>query len=57
MRPQSEKVADFLFSELEPREVAQLETVLERLIGTLEAQDPEGRSMFLEQTKPDTSPA
>jgi DNA-binding MarR family transcriptional regulator len=57
MRPQSEKVADFLFSDLEPQEVAQLETVLERLIGTLEARDPTGRSMFLEQTKPDTGAA
>jgi DNA-binding MarR family transcriptional regulator len=57
MRPQSEKVADFLFSDLEPQEVAQLETVLERLIGTLETRDATGRSMFLEQTRPDTGAA
>ena len=53
MRPQSEKVADYLFSELEPREIAQLETILVRLIDTLEARDEAGRSLFLERTKPE----
>jgi DNA-binding MarR family transcriptional regulator len=53
MRPQSEKVADYLFSELEPGEVAQLEAILTHLIDTLEARDERGRSLFLERTKPD----
>ena len=53
MRPQSEKVAEYLFSELESAEVAQLETILARLIATLEAKDAAGRSLFLEKTKPE----
>lgn len=53
MRPQSEKVADFLFSDLAPGEVAQLGTILTQLISTLEERDEEGRSLFLERTKPE----
>ena len=53
MRPQSEKVAEYLFSELRAAEVEQLETILSRLIATLEAKDAQGRSLFLERTKPD----
>lgn len=56
MRPQSEKVADYLFSDLSSVEVAQLATILTRLIDTLEAQDPQGRSLFIERTKPDDGP-
>jgi MarR family transcriptional regulator, lower aerobic nicotinate degradation pathway regulator len=56
MRPQSEKVAAYLFSELEPGEVEQLGTILTRLIATLEAKDDEGRSLFLEWTKPESGP-
>ena len=52
MRPQSEKVADYLFSELAPGEVEQLGTILTRLIDTLEATDAQGRSLFIEKTKP-----
>ena len=37
MRPQSEKVADYLFSELSEGEVAELGKILSRLIDTLEA--------------------
>jgi DNA-binding MarR family transcriptional regulator len=53
MRPQSEKVAEYLFSELKPDEIGQLETILTRLIDTLEAKDERGRSLFLEKTRPD----
>jgi DNA-binding MarR family transcriptional regulator len=53
MRPQSEKVADYLFSELSEEETAQLGTILTRLIATLEAKDGQGRSLFLEKTKPE----
>jgi MarR family transcriptional regulator, lower aerobic nicotinate degradation pathway regulator len=52
MRPQSEKVADYLFSELSEDETAQLGTILTRLIATLEAKDGQGRSLFLEKTSP-----
>ena len=53
MRPQSEKVADYLLSDLNDGEVAQLETILTRLIATLEAKDKQGRSLFIERTKPE----
>jgi DNA-binding MarR family transcriptional regulator len=53
MRPQSEKVADYLFSDLSDDETAQLGTVLTRLIDTLEARDEAGRSLFIERTKPE----
>ena len=53
MRPQSERVADYLFSELSEAEVAQLDRIVDRLIGTLEARDERGRSRFLEQTRPE----
>ncbi len=53
MRPQSEKVADYLFSDLSEAEIAQLGTILTRLISTLEARDDAGRSLFLERTKPE----
>ena len=53
MRPQSEKVADYLFSELDQTEVEQLGAILTHLIDTLEAKDAEGQSLFLERTKPE----
>ena len=52
MRPQSEKVADYLLSDLSDKEIGQLETILTRLIDTLEAKDAAGRSLFIERTKP-----
>ena len=52
MRPQSEKVADYLLSDLTSDEVEQLGTILTRLIDTLEATDASGRSLFLERTRP-----
>ena len=56
MRPQTEKVADYLFSELTEGETGQLDTFVSRLIATLEARDEHGRSLFLERTKPDNEP-
>lgn len=53
MRPQSEKVADYLFSDLAEGEIAQLETILNRLIATLEARDEHDESLFMERTKPE----
>lgn len=54
MRTQTERVVDYLFSELSEEEVGQLEGIVSRLIDTLEARDEEGRSLFLERTRPDT---
>lgn len=53
MRPQSQKVADYLFSGMEQAEMEQLEAALTRLIDTLEARDAQGRSLFLERTRPE----
>jgi MarR family transcriptional regulator, lower aerobic nicotinate degradation pathway regulator len=53
MRPQSAKVADYLFSDLSEAETAQLGTILTHLIATLEAKDAQGGSLFLEKTKPE----
>jgi DNA-binding MarR family transcriptional regulator len=55
MRPQTESVADYLFSELSDDEIDQLGTIVSRLIATLEARDDGGQSLFLERTKPDAS--
>ncbi|MEO6387444.1 MAG: MarR family winged helix-turn-helix transcriptional regulator [Croceibacterium sp.] len=52
MRPQSEKVADYLFSNLSAAETKQLGTILAHLIDTLEARDDQGRSLFIEKTRP-----
>src|SRR5688500_11032119 len=53
MRPQSEKVADYLLSDLSEAEITQLGNILTHLIATLEATDDAGRSLFLERTKPE----
>lgn len=54
MRPQTDRVAEYLFSELSEVEIGQLACFVSRLTATLEARDEEGRSQFLERTKPDT---
>jgi len=53
MHPQSIKVADYLFSELDCADVAALDRIVEKLIATLEARDKDGNSRFLDETKPD----
>lgn len=53
MRPQSDKVAAFLFSEMGDGECAALQAMFTRMIARLEATDDEGRSLFLETTKPE----
>jgi DNA-binding MarR family transcriptional regulator len=53
MRPQSEKVADYLLSDLSEGEIAQFGEILTHLIDTLEATDAEGNSLFLDRTRPD----
>jgi DNA-binding MarR family transcriptional regulator len=53
MHPQSEAVAEYLFYELSGDEFRTLERIVERLIGTLDAIDEQGRSRFLETTRPE----
>jgi len=52
MRPQTDKVADYLVSALDPDEIGVLNALLGKLVATLEARDEQGRSRFMEQTKP-----
>jgi DNA-binding MarR family transcriptional regulator len=53
MRPQTQKVADYLFSDLSESEASDLQRLVDRLIGTLEAKDAAGQSLFIERTRPD----
>lgn len=53
MRPSTDLVADYLLSRLKPHEKATLDHILQTLIETLEAKDEQGRSLFMEQTRPD----
>ena len=53
MRPQSDKVADYLFDGLAPAELDGMADIVSRLIERLEATDGSGRSTFLEATRPD----
>lgn len=52
MLPQSVQVAEYLLSELSDADVAAFDRIMNTLIGTLEATDAEGRSRFLEATRP-----
>ena len=53
MRPQTEAVADYLLSDLPDSDLAKLDELVGKLIARLEATDEEGRSLFLERTKPE----
>lgn len=53
MLPQSQKVADYLLSQLSGEDVARLEQLVDTLIATLEAEDEQGNSLFLERTRPE----
>lgn len=53
MLPTTEKVADYLFQSLGPREVDAFGQTVSTLIESLEAEDEQGRSKFLEATRPD----
>ncbi len=52
MRPATDQVADYLLSGLRQHEIITLEHILETLIDTLEAEDEQGRSLFMERTRP-----
>ena len=53
MRPHTEAVADYLLRGMSGAELARLDAIVGQLIGRLEATDAEGRSRFLEETRPD----
>lgn len=53
MRPATDLVADYLLSRLKEHEKATLSHILYTLIATLEAKDENGRSLFMEHTRPD----
>ncbi|MFB0612730.1 MarR family winged helix-turn-helix transcriptional regulator [Aurantiacibacter poecillastricola] len=55
MRPQTETVAHYLFSQLDRDELAGFASTVERLIERLDATDAKGNSVFLESTKPENS--
>ena len=57
MRPQSEKVAAYLFAELDGEDLAVLDDLVGRLVVKLEAKDASGRSAFIEATKPEDDEA
>jgi DNA-binding MarR family transcriptional regulator len=52
MQPQTEAVADYLVTGLSAADVAKLDELIGKLIARLEARDEEGRSLFIESTKP-----
>jgi DNA-binding MarR family transcriptional regulator len=52
MRPQTDLVADYLVAGLKPGEIAKFNAMLGKLIGTLEARDEKGNSLFMERTTP-----
>ena len=53
MRPQTEKVAHYLFGKLEEGQLAGFESIVEKLLERLDAEDEDGSSRFLNRTKPD----
>jgi DNA-binding MarR family transcriptional regulator len=52
MRPQTHAVADYLLAHLPKADLDKLDELVGNLIARLEATDEEGRSLFLERTKP-----
>jgi DNA-binding MarR family transcriptional regulator len=52
MLPVTDVVADYLLSLLDPDQVEQFDRMITTLIQGLEARDEEGRSVFLERTRP-----
>ncbi len=52
MLPQTDMVANFLLSPLTPQEVEEFDRLIITLTRGLEARDEEGRSVFLERTRP-----
>ena len=57
MLPQTDTVANYLLSSLTPEEVQEFDRLITILTSGLEARDEEGRSVFLERTRPKDSPS
>lgn len=57
MLPATDKVARYLFEALRPDEVMAFDRYVTTLTEALEARDEEGRSLFLERTRPDPDEA
>lgn len=53
MEPATEKVARYLFESLRPDEIVAFDRFVRTVTEKLEARDEEGRSVFLERTRPD----
>lgn len=53
MLGQTMKVSQYMVSDLSTADISAFGRMLSVLIGTLEAHDEEGRSLFLERTRPD----
>jgi len=53
MLPTTGKVADYLFAALRPDEIMAFDRYVTTLTDALEAEDDAGRSLFLEQTRPE----
>ena len=54
MRPEADRVADYLLSRLSPHDLAALDRIADTLIATLEETDDAGRSLLIERTRPRT---
>lgn len=52
MRPESDRVAHYLFDRLGPDDLAALDRIVDALLEALEETDEEGRSLFIERTRP-----
>lgn len=53
MLPTADKVAKYLFESLKPADMLAFDRSVAALIDSLDARDDEGRSIFIEQTKPE----
>ncbi|MFC3096916.1 MarR family winged helix-turn-helix transcriptional regulator [Alteraurantiacibacter palmitatis] len=53
MRPQTDKVAAYLFDGMDQKDIAALTQLVAGMIARLEAKDASGRSAFLEATRPE----
>ncbi|WP_305096865.1 MarR family winged helix-turn-helix transcriptional regulator [Croceibacterium aestuarii] len=53
MLPHTQAVADYLLRGMADQDLETLDAILGKLIARLEATDAEGRSQFIEETKPD----
>lgn len=53
MLPTADRVAQYLFTSLRPEEIQAFDRYVATLTESLEARDKEGRSIFLEKTRPD----